>query len=341
MIKYYKILGLNENASLSEVKKAYRRLAMKYHPDRNNSEEAEEKFKEIKNAYEIITNKNTNNNNRNFSYNNENYEKEFKFESIFGSFFKDIGFESENYEDNIFIADLDVEQAYKGLRYVKKVTLYKICDLCEGNKIKKGYKKVFCKKCRGTGYFKKYSNFINIKYLCERCNGTGKIIKNICKKCFGKGKIIYNDEIKINIPKGVSEGMKFKINNKKNLRSVDPILYSDIYLEIHINNNDKYSLDSNDNLHCKRGLFFTDLITGGKFKFNILDKKIKIFIPECSKNGDVFMIKNKGYFSFRRNCMTNLYIKIYMIFPKKINILQRNKLIEIKNLFSEYKSNIF
>ncbi|MGX7583120.1 DnaJ domain-containing protein [Candidatus Vidania fulgoroideorum] len=334
MDKYYKILGLNKNASLTEVKKAYRRLAMKYHPDRNKEKDAEEKFKEIKEAYEIITNKNTNNNN--FQKNEYDFEEEddnFGFESVFSNFFKDIGINEEETEENIYIVDLSVEQAFKGLKYKKNIFLYKICKACNGGKKKKEIKRNSCFKCKGTGFYRKLNSFFNIKYICSFCNGTGKIIKNNCKLCEGKGKVLTKDEIKVNIPRGVSEGIRFKINNVRNLKNVNPIKYEDIYLEVHINNTNEYSLDSEDNLICKIGILFIDAIIGKIINLNILDKNIKLVLPECSKGGSVFFYKKKGYFSYRKNCITDLYIEIYLTYPEKINSLQKKELIKIRKLF--------
>ncbi|UOQ33132.1 Chaperone protein DnaJ [Candidatus Vidania fulgoroideae] len=332
MNKYYKILGISNNASPSEVKKAYRRLAMKYHPDINKEKNAEEKFKEIKEAYEKITNKNTESNN---FENNYDDREEFVFESMMGNFFDEVNFDEDEYNDFVFTANLNVEQAYNGLKYEKEIPLNKICFSCKGKKNEKGTKRKICFKCKGTGTYGGFNNIFTMKYPCSFCKGEGYIIKNFCSKCGGKGKILYYEKIKVDIPKGVSEGMRFKIKDKKNLSGLKPIKYEDVYLEVHVKNNDEYSLDCNENLYCKRDIFFIDAIIGGNFYFKVFGEKMFIFVPECTENGKVFFLKKKGFFSYRRNCKTDLYIELRISFPKKINNIQKQKLKDIKILFNQ------
>ncbi|UOQ27913.1 Chaperone protein DnaJ [Candidatus Vidania fulgoroideae] len=333
MDKYYKILGIEKNASPSEVKKAYRRLAMKYHPDINKEKDAEEKFKEIKEAYEKITNKGR----EQESYENvyEGNEEEFAFESIIGNFFKDENYEEEEFNDFVFSAVLSVEQAYRGMLYEKYISLYKLCSLCKGERNKKGTKKKICFKCKGTGTYRNFKNFFTINYPCSFCKGEGFIIKQFCSKCKGKGKIMYSEKISVNIPKGVSEGMKFKIKDKKNISSLKPIKYEDVYLEVRIKNNKEYSLDQYENLYCKREIFFLDAIIGGDFSFEIFDEKISVFVPECTEDGKIFFFKKRGFFSYRKNKKTDLYIELKTTFPKRINYTQKKGLKKVRILFEK------
>ncbi|MGX7458793.1 DnaJ C-terminal domain-containing protein [Candidatus Vidania fulgoroideorum] len=337
--KYYKVLGLNENSSLQEVKKAYRRLAMKYHPDRNPGKKSEEKFKEIKEAYEKITNKN---NIRDEEFENSSYEanknneytRNDDFEDIFRSFFSEDNYDSEFVKEKIIKISINILQGHKGFKYRSQVNLWRLCNVCEGKKYDNISKTKVCYCCNGTGFIKKVSSFFSIKQQCNKCKGKGITIFDYCEKCKGIGKIKCKERLNINIPKGVLNGMKFKIEGVKELIDLDNRIYSDIYIEVFIKNKEDINLDKNGNIHIYLEISFLDAILGKKTNVNVLGENIEIYIPECSQYGEVIMIPNKGYNIINNTSRTDLYIHIKIVNPSNINKEQRTALAKLKQFFA-------
>ncbi|QSW37940.1 DnaJ domain-containing protein [Candidatus Vidania fulgoroideae] len=336
--KYYEILGLNENSSLQEVKKAYRRLAMKYHPDRNPGKESEEKFKEIKEAYERITNKDNTSNEEFREYNERSsnqssYEGNGDFEDIFKSFFSEDNYDSEFVKEKIIKVNISILQGHRGFKYKSNINLWKLCNICEGRKYDSVSKTKVCYCCNGLGFIKKISSFFSIKQQCSKCKGKGIIIFDYCKKCKGMGRIRSKERLSIEVPKGVLSGTRFRIEGLKDLIDLENDIYSDIYIEIFLKSEKNISLDKNGNIHANIKVFFINSILGGSVKSNILGESIKINIPECTQNNDVILVSGKGYNVINSNSRTDLYIHIYVVNPRSINNSQRTALLKLKQFF--------
>ncbi|MGX7589768.1 DnaJ C-terminal domain-containing protein [Candidatus Vidania fulgoroideorum] len=333
--KYYKVLGLNENSSLQEVKKAYRRLAMKYHPDRNPGKKSEEKFKEIKEAYEKITNKN-NINTEEFRYNdNENngYNKDEGFEDIFKSFFNEENYESDFIKEKTLKISISILQGHKGFKYRSQIKLWKICNICEGRKYDDISKTKVCYCCNGIGFIKKVSSFFSIKQQCNKCRGKGILIFDNCKNCKGLGKVKCKETLNLKIPKGVLNGMKFRIEGIKELIDLENKAYCDIYIEVFLKNKEDLRIDKNGNIHVNVKVGFIDSILGKRININILGENIEIDIPECSQYNEVILISGKGYNIINSNLRTDLYIHIEIENPKTISKIQKTALVKLKQFF--------
>ncbi|MGX7589491.1 DnaJ domain-containing protein [Candidatus Vidania fulgoroideorum] len=329
---YYKILGINKNASDAEIKRAYRKLAMKYHPDKNpDDKNAEEKFKEIKNAYENLTNKN-----KNDEYNQDNFtDVEGNFEDIFENFFEDEEEEEENsdeiYKDIFLDINLTLEQIDKGIIYNDNINIWKMCDYCNGNCYIYNNKIGICEYCNGSGSFRISKGFFNIKQFCKFCNGTGRSNIKKCNFCYFKGKIKIKKKISIKIPKGILNGTKIKLN-LRSVYNVEKKIYSNIYLKIVIINKKKLYLDKNHNTNYLIKVFFIDALLGNILNINILNRKIKLKIPKCIQEKKIF-IKNKGIYNISKKTNGVLILHIKIIFPKNLNKKQEKILKKLKNTF--------
>ncbi|WP_458659064.1 DnaJ domain-containing protein [Candidatus Vidania fulgoroideorum] len=331
--KYYKILGLNINASENDIKKAYRRLAMKYHPDKNPGDPySEEKFKEIKNAYEKITNKNNENDyNEDFSdFNEEDNSSGVNFNDIFGDFFEDNENDEEydEYENLNFKINITLEQAAKGFDYSSYFLVWKFCDSCKGEGYINNKNITTCGYCDGNGYFKISKSFINIKQVCGFCKGKGKSNISKCSYCYGNKKIQFNKKINIKIPRGSYNGMKIKVNNKK--------ILGNVFFEIIILKHDIFVLDKSNNIIHNIRLFFTDVLIGKVFIVkNLYNEKIRVVIPKCFDINKKIIFYNKGIYNIKNKKKTNLIIKIIVTFPKKISKLQLEISKKLANCFDK------
>ncbi|MGX7585938.1 DnaJ domain-containing protein [Candidatus Vidania fulgoroideorum] len=339
--KYYKILGLNENASLHEVKKAYRRLAMKYHPDRNKEENSEKKFKEVKEAYERIINKNNVNDDLR---NEEEYEDSQKyggeggsseFDDIFRNFFGGGSYEYEYIKEKVYKVNIEILQGFNGYRQQIEVQYWEVCNHCKGNKYISNSDRIKCTQCDGLGYIIKISGFFNIKQKCGLCKGTGFIVFRHCKKCKGLGKTKENKKIYIDIPRGIASGTRFKVEDIRDLVDLENKLYSEIYIEVYIKNSKLLKLDKNGDLHYRLEVFFIDALLGKEETIKPLNDLVKVKLPECTRNEDIIFIPNEGYILINKNTRTNLYVHVIIKTPLKINKEQKLILKKLKESFSE------
>ncbi|MGX7577191.1 DnaJ C-terminal domain-containing protein [Candidatus Vidania fulgoroideorum] len=322
MKDYYKILGIKQNSTKEEIKKAYKKMAMKYHPDRNPSLDSEEKFKEIKEAYEYLIGKR-----KDDSY--EEFETSFDdVKTSFGDIFEDFFDENDSFKDNINIdatynINISLKECYFGVIKTINIPSWDICNICNGNKNSKLEK---CLKCNGSGYSRNLQSFFNIHNICNACNGTGEIIYDTCSKCNGLGKIKKFDKIQINIPKGIENGSKIKIAGKGNPHPSKNI-YGDLYIHINIKKNKYFKRKKND-LVYKKKIFFTKVLVGGKIKVKSLDGFFYFNLPKCNYNNKKFIIKNKGLNG------GSLILKISVIYPNHLNDYQISL---IKKLSKSFK----
>ncbi|MGX7582548.1 DnaJ C-terminal domain-containing protein [Candidatus Vidania fulgoroideorum] len=327
-MNYYEILGINENASEEEIKKAYRRLAMKYHPDKNPGDKnAEEKFKEIKNAYEKLTNKT----NENYEYNNFTSNVS-GFENIFGDFFDDDDEEEYEPQEIIYKIDINLKQVVDGFLYNNYLDIFKLCNLCNGDLYIYSNKIGLCEYCNGTGSIRISRSFLNIKQFCKFCKGTGRSGIKKCSFCLFKGKIKEKKKISVNIPKGIVSGTKIKCN-LKSLVDIEKKIYSDVYLEVNVLKHKKFYLDKKTNLHYNLRVFFIDALLGKTFNIKTFYENIKINIPNCVSNNKEYVLNNKGIYNLKKKTRGKLIIHVKIFLPKKINENQRKIIKKLKNTF--------
>ncbi|XAO72523.1 MAG: J domain-containing protein [Candidatus Vidania fulgoroideorum] len=333
--KYYDILGIDKNSSPEAIKKAYRRLAMKYHPDRNpGNKQCEEKFKQVKEAYEKLTNKSSNN------YNDIPFEDASSFD--FGSQFSDI-FDNffDEYEDEEPMDDIKkdiykninvtLEQVFTGTNYKITINQFVLCESCDGNSYVKTSNYNICYSCNGTGFLRRKESFFNIKQICYFCKGLGKSNLVKCKKCLGLGKYNAKKNIVVDIPKGILNKTKIKLKGYGNLFDIRNKLYGNLIVLVNIKNHDYFKLDKNNNLHTYINVFFTDFILGKHIYVRTLSGLVKVNINKKTK----VILKNKGIFNSKHSKISNLVVHINVKFPRKLTSFQEKLLVDLDSSFNK------
>jgi len=303
---YYILLNVKKNASGIEIKKSYRKLAMKYHPDRNpNDKIAEEKFKEISEAYEILSDPKKRQTYDQFGhegvdqYNNAGYTSD-KFTDIFSDIFGDV-FQSSQNESRSFAkkgADLKynlsltLEEAVKGTNVKIRLSTYISCKLCLGSGHKKGSQPKNCITCNGSGQIRIQQGFFSIQQTCQDCNGQGLKIDNPCLKCFGKGREKDYKTLSVKIPEGIDNGDRIRLNGEGESGTCNGPA-GNLYVQITIKDHDVFTRDGSD-LYCEIPISFATASLGGNVKVPTLSGYINLKIPESTQAGKIFRLRGKG-----------------------------------------------
>ena len=340
---YYDILGVPENASTDEIKKAFRKLAKKYHPDINKSPDAAEKFKEINEAYQVLSNPEKRKKydeyrkygahmgNANFSGGNVNFEDLFGnfggFEDltdIFSDFFSTKQKRKDSYE-NLAIRiqiTLSFDEAIKGATKTVKYNRYTTCPICGGTGASK---KRTCPTCHGSGYVSRGSGFFAIKQPCPTCKGTGYIIEEKCSYCGGTGKIKKEEKKTIRIPSGAKTGDKITLKGlgNSNGRITGPLI---IYISVMPST--IYERKEND-LYREINISLKEALLGGTKEIEHFGKKISVKIPVGTNNGTKIRLRGQGVQRGRKK--GDLYLIVKLNLPKKLNKIQKEKLEEFLN----------
>ncbi|MBD3379522.1 MAG: molecular chaperone DnaJ [Candidatus Omnitrophica bacterium] len=343
---YYELLGVSREATDGELKKAYRKLAVKYHPDKNpGNKEAEEKFKEISHAYEILSSPEKRSRYDRFG------EAAFQggggfggfhdpsdiFEQVFGGAFGDMfegmfGFGNSGRgaslrgRDLEYSLELDFLEAAKGVTRDIKVRKYEACPDCSGSGAEPGTGPVTCSVCGGAGQVRQSGGFFSIARPCTACRGEGKVIKDPCKSCGGTGRKEAEKKISVDMPAGIDSGMRVRLSGEGEAgRRGGPS--GDLYVSVSVKAHPFFSRNGQD-LLCVVPVSYPQLVLGDKLKVPGLDGEIELSIPAGTQTEQVFRLKGKGITRVDGRGRGDQLIKVHLEVPKNLNTGQKKALRE-------------
>jgi molecular chaperone DnaJ len=339
---YYEVLGVNRDVSEEEIKKAYRKLAMKHHPDRNpDNPKSEERFKEAKEAYEILTDAK-----KRAAYDQYGHAGVDpsaaagagagfgNFADAFGDIFGDI-FGAGRTRSNVYRgADLrynlevSLEDAARGTETRIRIPALEECATCHGSGAKPGTQPATCPTCGGHGQVRMQQGFFSIQQTCPRCHGTGKIIPTPCAPCGGTGRVKQHKTLSVKIPAGVDEGDRIRLSGEGEA-GVNGGPSGDLYVVIHIKPHTVFQRDHND-LHCEMPVSFTTAALGGEIEIPTLDGYAKIKIPPESQSGKVFRLRGKGIKGVRSSTHGDLLCHVVVETPVNLTLRQKELLQELE-----------
>lgn len=342
---YYEVLGVDKNASQSEIKSAFRKLAKKYHPDVSKEEDAEEKFKEAQEAYAVLSDEQKrkqydqyghaafDNNGAGFDYSNFDFSDIFsdifggQFQGGFGGFgFEDIFGGRSNRpqkgKDRVLQLDIDFEDAVYGCKKDITLNLNETCPDCDGQG---GTDITTCSECHGSGTVTRQQNTIlgsfMTKTTCERCGGSGKTYSKECHKCHGKGKVKKDKTIEVKIPAGVDTGNQLRITDKGEA-GVNGGPNGDLYLEFYVKKHPLFERDGSD-IYLELPLTVSEAALGCKKKVPTLYGNITLTVPAGTQSGDKHRVRNKGIENVNSFGKGDMYIILKVKTPLKLNREQK------------------
>jgi molecular chaperone DnaJ len=341
---YYEILGLAKNASEEEIKKAYRKLAMKYHPDRNpDNKGAEESFKEAKEAYEMLSDADKRAAYDRYGHAGVDANAQAAgfagagmggFADAFGDIFGDIfgagrqrgGPQVYRGADLRYSMEITLEQAAQGYETQIRIPGWEGCETCHGSGAKAGTKAQTCPSCQGQGTVRMQQGFFSIQQTCPKCHGSGKYLPEPCPTCEGLGKIKRNKTLEVKIPAGIDEGMRIRSsgNGEPGLNGGPP---GDLYVEIHIKAHAVFQREGDD-LHCEMPISFATAALGGDIDIPTLAGKATISIPEGTQTGKTFRLRGKGIKGVRSGYPGDLYCHVLLETPVRLTEHQKKLLKE-------------
>ncbi len=346
---YYEVLGVNRDASDEELKKAYRRLAMKHHPDRNpDSNTAEDKFKEAKEAYEVLADADKRAAYDQFGHAGVDQAAGMGagagaagfggFADAFGDIFGDIfGGGGGRSRSNVYRgADLrynlevTLEDAARGTETRIRIPTMEECETCHGSGAKPGTEPVSCPTCHGHGQVRMTQGFFSIAQTCPKCHGSGKVVQNPCTTCSGNGRLKRQKTLSVKIPPGVDEGDRIRLSGEGEA-GVNGGPSGDLYVVIHVRPHDVFTRDGN-NLHCEMPVSFTKAALGGEIEIPTLDGYAKIRIPAETQSGKVFRLRGKGIKGVRSSSYGDLLCHVVVETPVKLTARQKELLAELEEI---------
>jgi len=354
---YYDVLGINKGSSADQIKSAYRKQAIKYHPDKNKGDKtAEEKFKEASEAYHVLSNSERKQNYDNFGhaafenggggrggFGNFDFSSHFSdiFEDFFGEGFG--GGERKSRRSNNRGSDLrydlsiSLEEAYNGKKQDIKFSTSEKCDTCSGSGSKPGHEAGSCSMCGGHGQVRSSQGFFTVQQTCPQCSGSGEMITNPCGSCGGEGKKQASKRLSVTIPKGVDDGTRIRLAGKGEAGSRGAG-NGDLYLFINVYSHDLFKR-SDENLFYEYPISVADAALGTSIEIPTIDGgKAKIKIPSGTQSGKQFRLKSKGMPLMRGSGTGDLYVQVNTEVPVSLNKEQKELLEKFREIENE-KSN--
>lgn len=352
---FYEVLGVPRNASEEEIKKAYRKLAMKYHPDRNQGDkakEAEEKFKEAKEAYEMLTDAQKRaaydqyghaGVDPNMRGGGDGFGGGFSggFAEAFGDIFGDMfgqsrrggGRQVYRGSDLSYAMEISLEEAAKGKDAHIRIPSWENCTSCQGSGAKPGTQVKACPTCHGQGVVQMRQGFFSVQQTCPSCQGSGKVIPEPCPSCAGQGRLKKQKTLEVKIPAGIDDGMRIRSagNGEPGANGGPP---GDLYIEIRLRKHDIFERDGDD-LHCTVPVSMVTAALGGEIEVPTLQGKAAIDIPEGTQTGKQFRLRGKGVKNVRSGYPGDLYCHINVETPVKLTEAQRKLLRELDELLKK------
>ncbi|GGA68747.1 molecular chaperone DnaJ [Ornithinibacillus halotolerans] len=352
---YYEVLGVEKSATKEEIKKSYRKLARKYHPDVNKEPDAADKFKEVKEAYETLSNDQKRAQYDQFGHAGMNGGQGFGgfggaqdfggFGDIFDMFFGGGGRRRDpnapqQGADLQYTMILDFEEAIFGKETEISIPNDEECATCHGSGAKPGTKPKTCTHCQGSGQLNTEQNtpfgrVVN-RRVCHHCNGSGKIIPEKCTTCSGKGTVKKNKKIQINIPAGIDEGQQIRVAGKGEPgKNGGPS--GDLYVVIKVRSHEFFTREG-DNIFCELPLTFTQAALGDELEVPTVHGKVKLKIPAGTQTGRIFRLKGKGAPNVRGYGHGDQHIKVRVVTPTKLTERQKELLREFNDINGNNKT---
>jgi len=347
---YYEILGAKKNATLDEIKKAYRELALRYHPDRvphEQKKEAEEKFKEISEAYAVLSDAQKRALYDQYGHSGIDqkyaYEDIFKgadFSSVFGNMgdygmggglfediFSDLGFDISGSRgrqggqgrrrghDLEIATDITLEEAARGVEKTIILPRYEVCSICSGSGAKPGTKKTTCSQCRGEGRTVVSNGFFQMAQTCSRCSGEGAITQSPCLQCRGEGRIKATHRIKVKIPAGVDNGSRLRVRGEGEAGTA---ARGDLYVVIEVQPHTLFKRHGNDIL-IEVSVSLTKAILGSEIEVSTLEGHVRMKIPAGTQSGKIFRLREKGIPDLHGRDIGDELVRVTVEIPARLN----------------------
>jgi molecular chaperone DnaJ len=354
---YYEILGVSKSSSQDEIKKAYRKLAMKYHPDRNPDDAtAKEKFQECQEAYNILSDEQ-----KRAAYNQFGHAGVQQgpgggpggfggggfggFEDMFGDIFGDIFSQAggrggrgrgqargQRGSDLKYDISLTLEEAVHGVTKKIKIPTWAVCKTCEGSGAKKGSQPKTCQTCAGQGQVRMQQGFFSVTQTCPTCRGQGQVISDPCAPCRGQGRVQESKTLSVNIPAGIDNGDRIRLTGEGESGAMGGPA-GDLYVEAHITPHPIFERDGN-NLYCEIPLSFATAVLGGEIEVPTIDGKVKLKIPAETQSGNLFRLRGKGVKALRTNQTGDLMCRVMVETPVKLTAAQKDLLKQLETSLS-------
>lgn len=346
---FYEVLGVGKTASKDEIKKAYRKLSKKYHPDINKEPDADEKFKEVKEAYEVLSDDSKRSHYDQFGHTDPN--QGFGgggfggggfggFEDIFETFFGGGG--SRRRDPNAprqgadlqYTMTLSFEEAVFGKETDIEIPREETCDTCNGNGAKPGTKPETCKHCNGSGQLNVEQNtpfgrIVN-RRVCQHCNGTGKEIKHKCSTCGGTGKVKKRRKIHVKIPAGIDDGQQLRVSGQGE-PGVNGGPAGDLYVVFHVRSHEFFERNDDD-IYCEMPITFVQAALGDEVEVPTLHGKVKLKVPAGTQTGTKFRLRGKGVPNVRGYGVGDQHVIVRIVTPTKLTEKQKQLLQEFAEI---------
>lgn len=351
---FYEVLGVAKSASADEIKKAYRKLAMKYHPDRNPGDKAaEEKFKEANEAYEMLSDPQ-----KKAAYDRFGHAgvdpngmggsgmgggaDASGFADAFGDIFGDIfgggrgrsaGPQVYRGADLRYNLEITLEQAAHGFDTNIRIPSWDECTVCHGSGAKAGTSPQTCPTCGGHGQVRMQQGFFSVQQTCPHCHGSGKVITDPCTSCHGAGRVKHNKTLEVKIPAGIDDGMRIRSSGNGE-PGVNGGPNGDLYVEIHIKPHKVFQRDGDD-LHCEMPISFARAALGGDIEVPTLNGRVSFNVPEGTQSGKVFRLRGKGIKGVHSSTPGDLFCHVVVETPVKLTERQKTLLREFDDSVTE------